>query len=75
MSKIVNLLSSVTRDDIFVIYWMAYEEGCKDVTVYRDSSKSTQVLTMSVPATKPFEEPQAHVCKHSDFVTGFTQKV
>lgn len=76
VSKTVNLPNSATRDDIFAIYWMAYEEGCKGVTVYRDGSKSTQVLTTSAPATaKPTEEPQVRVRKRPDFVTGFTQKV
>ena len=73
--KTVNLPNSATRDDIFAIYWMAYEEGCKGVTVYRDGSKSTQVLTTSAPAAKPSEESQVRVRKRPDFVTGFTQKV
>ena len=75
VSKTVNLPNSATRDDIFAIYWMAYEEGCKGVTVYRDGSKSTQVLTTSAPAAKPAEESQVRVRKRPDFVTGFTQKV
>ena len=75
VSKTVNLPNSATRDDIFAIYWMAYEEGCKGVTVYRDGSQSTQVLTTSAPAAKPSEESQVRVRKRPDFVTGFTQKV
>lgn len=75
VSKTVNLPNSASRDDIFAIYRMAYEEGCKGVTVYRDGSKSTQVLTTSATSAKPSEEPQARVRKRPDFVTGFTQKV
>ncbi len=74
VSKTVNLPHSATREDISSIYWMAYEEGCKGVTVYRDGCKSTQVLTTG-GTSKPSEEPQARVRKRPDFVTGFTQKV
>ena len=74
VSKTVNLPNSATREDIWNIYWMAYSEGCKGVTVYRDGSKSTQVLTTG-SSTKPEEKQHVTVRKRPDFVTGFTQKV
>lgn len=75
VSKTVNLPHSATQEDIYKIYWMAYEEGCKGVTVYRDGCKSVQVLCtgdgkkgeQKVEETRPMDRP--------DIVYGFTQKV
>ena len=74
VSKTVNLPNSATRDDIYSIYWMAYEEGCKGVTVYRDGCKTTQVLTTGA-SPKAEQTPQVTVRERPDFVTGFTQKI
>ncbi len=75
VSKTVNLPNSATRDDIRSIYWMAYEEGCKGVTVYRDGCKSTQVLTTGASPKAEDQTPHVIVRERPDFVTGFTQKV
>ena len=76
VSKTVNLPNSATQEDIYKIYWMAYEEGCKGVTVYRDGCKSVQVLCTGDgkkeektggDENRPMDRP--------DIVYGFTQKV
>lgn len=77
VSKTVNLPNSASIEDIRKIYWMAYEEGCKGVTVYRDGCKSVQVLCTGDGEKKSAEDKAEKpvVRQRPDVVYGFTQKV
>lgn len=44
ISKTINLPHESTQHDIEEILWLAYDSGCKGITVYRDRCRDSQAL-------------------------------
>jgi ribonucleoside-diphosphate reductase alpha chain len=60
ISKTINMIESATVDEVKQAYMLAWELGCKGITVYRNNSREGQVLDTGVP-----KQPAIDVAKHT----------
>jgi ribonucleoside-diphosphate reductase alpha chain len=80
VSKTVNFPKTATREDVANVYLMAYEQGLKGITIYRDGSREGQVLTTGKEkkAETKAAEPAAvsrSPRARAKVTTGMTEKV
>lgn len=53
VSKTINFPHTATIDDVELAYMMAWKMGCKGITIYRDGSKESQILSIGSNPTSP----------------------
>jgi ribonucleoside-diphosphate reductase alpha chain len=76
VSKTVNFPHDATVDDVARVYVLAYKEGCKGITIYRDRSRDVQVLTIDNEAPVVEEMGAKRAPRERPIVTnGITEKV
>lgn len=62
ISSTVNLPEDATKENVAEIYMLAWEYGCKGITVYRNNSRSMQVLNIE-------KVKNTHTCEHCGKIT------
>jgi ribonucleoside-diphosphate reductase alpha chain len=74
VSKTVNLPKDASVNDVRQVYNLAYELGCKGVTIYRDGSKENQVLSFAQKENLN-DKFMGAVKKRPETLYGFTTKI
>jgi ribonucleoside-diphosphate reductase alpha chain len=75
VSKTVNFPHDATREAVAQVYMLSYKEGCKGVTIYRDRSRDSQVLSINMDELVEEKEPKRVPRARPITTTGVTEKV
>ena len=80
VSKTVNLQEEASQEDVRKVFELAYQLGCKGVTIYRDHSRPDQVLSAvgsgkESSATQAQSSSSARVAERPKTLQGFTEKI
>ncbi len=74
VSKTINFKESATTDDVAKAFELAYELGCKGLTIYRDNSRPNQVLA-PIRSKSANNQIEPIVEKRPDILQGITEKM
>jgi len=75
VSKTVNFPQEASRENIAEVYRLAYQEGLKGITIYRDRSRDAQVLTTGKKEAKIVEGVGLTPRKRTKITSGITERV
>jgi len=73
VSKTVNFPHEATPEDVAKVYMLAFQEGLKGITIYRDRSRDSQVLTLGEGTKKA--EAKLSPRKRPKVTRGVTERV
>ncbi|MBN1140242.1 MAG: vitamin B12-dependent ribonucleotide reductase [Deltaproteobacteria bacterium] len=78
VSKTVNFPHKATQEEVAEVYRLAWKEGCKGVTIYRDGSRDQQVLSVpgAAETAVPMEKGKSsHKRERPRALTGTTYQM
>ncbi|MGD8238363.1 MAG: vitamin B12-dependent ribonucleotide reductase [Armatimonadota bacterium] len=75
VSKTVNFPHDATKEDVATVYRLAYELGCKGVTIYRDRSRDEQVISFSTAQEAVDDEGRIVPRGRPEVTSGQTRKM
>lgn len=75
VSKTINLPNNATKDDVQTAYLLSWQTGCNGITIYRDGSKSTQVLNVSSTLKMKTQSDSAPIAQRPMILRGRTYKI